>query len=28
LPLYPHLPVDHVRQVAETLNQVAARREP
>jgi dTDP-4-amino-4,6-dideoxygalactose transaminase len=27
LPLYPHLPVDHVRQVAETLNQVAARRE-
>jgi len=26
LPLYPHLSVDHVRQVAETLNQVAARR--
>jgi dTDP-4-amino-4,6-dideoxygalactose transaminase len=27
LPMYPHLSADHVRQVAETLNQVAGRRQ-
>jgi dTDP-4-amino-4,6-dideoxygalactose transaminase len=26
LPLYPHLPAEDVRRVAETLNQVAERR--
>jgi dTDP-4-amino-4,6-dideoxygalactose transaminase len=26
LPMYPHLPADDVRQVAETVNRVAGRR--